>query len=284
MALPEPPDFAAGMLSQDTFAGQVAMVTGGGSGFGLAMAKAFAQAGAAVGILGRSAEKCAAGVSQIKALGGQAFGVQADVRDEAAVKAAFDVIEKQLGPVSILANNAGGNFAVLAEQMSPNAWRAVTRIAIDGTFICSSELARRLIKRGAPGAIVNNSAHYVRTGFPGDAHSSAAKASIVTMTRLLARDWSEHDIRVNCITAGFFPHENSPSANDPKVGVERLERMIPAGRVGRMQEIGWAAAFLCSPFAEGVNGHALMMDGADSLRTGLYRPDFVAPRHREDIW
>lgn len=284
MALPEPPDFTVGMLSPDTFSGRVALVTGGGSGFGLAMAKAFAQAGAAIGVLGRSADKCAAGVAQIEALGGRAYGVQADVRDEAAVKAAFDKVEKHLGAVSILANNAGGNFAVLAEQMSPNAWRAVTRIAIDGTFICSSEFARRLIERAEPGAIVNNSAHYVRTGFPGDAHSAAAKASIVTMTRLLARDWSEHHIRVNCITAGFFPHENSPSAKDPNVGVERLDRMIPAGRVGRMQELGWAAAFLCSPFADGINGHALMMDGADSLRTGLYRPDFVAPRHRASIW
>jgi NAD(P)-dependent dehydrogenase (short-subunit alcohol dehydrogenase family) len=282
--LPEPPDFARGMLPPDTFAGRVAMVSGGGSGFGLAMAMGFAQAGAAIGVMGRTAERCAEGVASIEKIGGKAFGVQADVRDAGQVADAFDRVEENLGPVTLLASNAGGNFAVLSERMSRNAWKAVTQIAIDGTFNCATEMARRCISNGLPGAVVNNAATYAWTGFPGDAHSASAKAAVVEMTEVMAREWAPHRIRVNTIAAGFFPHGNSISAKDPAVGVARLNRMIPAGRVGRMQEVGWACAFLCSPFAEAINGHTMVTDGGDMLRPALWRPDFVSPRQRESLW
>lgn len=276
-ALDRPP-FAADLL-----AGEVALVTGGGSGMGLGMAMGLAQAGASIAVLGRSAERAAAGVRRIEAIGGRAVAVPADVRDPDAVGLAFDAAEEALGPVSILANNAGGNFPVLAEAMSANAWRAVTRIAIDGTFLCSTEFARRRIARGRAGAIVNNSAQYVWSGFPGDAHSASAKAAIVTMTEAMARDFRAHGIRVNCIAAGFFPHDRSPEGNDPEA-LARLGRMIPAGRVGEMREFGWLATFLCSALAEGITGETLVIDGAERLRRSLLGPPFVPPRERAAIW
>ena len=137
----------------DLFAGEVALVTGGGSGMGLGMARAFAQAGAGIAIVGRSPERAAEGVAAIEAIGGRAIATPADVRDPAAIAAAFDHAEVELGPVTILANNAGGNFPVLADAMSPNAWRSVTRIAIDGSFFCSTEFARRRMAAGGKGAI-----------------------------------------------------------------------------------------------------------------------------------
>jgi len=282
--LPDPPPFEAAMLPPQTFSGRVALVTGAGSGLGLGMALALAQAGAMIGVLGRTPERCASGVAQIEAIGGRAVAVTADVRDPEQVRCAFDEVEAQLGPVTLLANNAGGNFPMRAERMSRNQWSGVTRIAIDGTFLCSTELARRCIARGDRAAIVNNAATYAWTGFPGDAHSASAKAAVVELTRTMAREWKPHGIRVNCIAAGFFPHGRSISATDPRLTRERLEEMIPGGRLGMMRELGWACAFLCSDFAAAVDGHTLVIDGGDMLRPSLYRSPFVAPRDRSILW
>ncbi len=278
----EPPPFDKPPFPTNLLAGQVALVTGGGSGMGLGMATGLAQAGAAIVVAGRSPERAQEGVAAIEAIGGRAIAVSVDVRDPEQVSAAFDAAEAQLGPVSILANNAGGNYPVLAEAMSPNQWRSITRIAIDGTFLCSTEFARRRIAAGRGGAIVNNSAQYAWSGFAGDAHSSAAKAAIVTMTAAMARDWHTHAIRVNCIAAGFFPHARA-RATDPEQ-LARLGTMFPAGRVGRMREFGWAATFLCSPLGIGITGETLPLDGADRLRRALMHPPFIPPRERGHIW
>ncbi|MET0374267.1 MAG: SDR family oxidoreductase [Rhizorhabdus sp.] len=270
-------------LPADIFAGKVAMVTGAGSGMGLGMASAFARAGAAIAIFGRTTERAEAGAAILQALGARAIAIGGDVRDPASIASAFDRAESELGPVAILGNNAGGNYPVLAETMSPGQWRSITRIAIDGTFLCSTEFARRRIAAGGGGAIVNNSAQYVWSGFPGDAHSASAKAAIVTMTKGHALDWKPHGIRVNCVAAGFFPHARSTSG-EMAASTDALGRMIPAGRVGRMQEFGRASAFLCSPLAEGITGETLVIDGGDRLRRELMNPVFVPPRERESIW
>jgi NAD(P)-dependent dehydrogenase (short-subunit alcohol dehydrogenase family) len=278
----EPPPFETPPFPPNLLAGRVAVVTGGGSGMGLGMATALAQAGAAIAIFGRTLERALQGAASIEANGGRAIAIVADVRDPAQVAAAFDRAETELGPIGILANNAGGNYPVLAEQMSANQWRSITRIAIDGTFLCSTEFARRRIAAAVSGAIVNNSAQYVWSGFPGDAHSAAAKAAIVTMTAALAQDWKPQGIRVNCVAAGFFPHARS-SASDADQQV-RLGAMFPAGRVGRMREFGWVSTFLCSDLAAGITGEVLVIDGADRLRRELMSPVFVPPRERASIW
>src|SRR5690606_3617201 len=165
-----PPPYDMPPYPADIFAGQTVLVTGGGSGMGLAMARAFAQGGAHVAVMGRSIERAEEGAAEIAKLGVCTHAMSCDVRLPDAVAAAFDEAEEALGPVSLLANNAGANFPILAEDISSNAWNAVTRIAIDGTFNCSTEFARRRIVAGQGGAIVNNSAQYIWTGFPGDAH------------------------------------------------------------------------------------------------------------------
>ncbi len=279
----EPPYADRPFLPEAVFSDDVVMVTGGSSGMGRGMAMAFAQGGARVAIIGRDIDKANKVVAEIEAMGETAVAVGADVRDVKAVATAFNSVEGELGPVTILANNAGGNFPVLAEDLSTNAWNAITRIAIDGTFLFSTEFARRRMALSAPGVIVNNSAQYIWTGFPGDAHSAAAKTAVATMTRAMSKDWKSHGIRVNCVAAGFFPHDASTNGDDPDL-VASLGKMIPAGRTGRMQEFGWASAFLCSPFAAAITGQVMMIDGGESLRRALMSPDFVAPNQRSNVW
>ena len=276
-----PPPFALPPFPADVFAGRTVLVTGGGSGMGLAMAMAFAQGGAQVAVMGRSLEKAEAGAAKVAALGGRVHALSCDVRLPAQVAAAFDQVEGTLGPVSLLANNAGANFPVLAEDISANAWNAVTRIAIDGTFLCSTEFARRLIARGKAGAIVNNSAQYIWTGFPGDAHSAAAKTAQAAMTRKMAAEWAPYGIRVNAIAAGFFPHATS-TAGRREGGTEVLQNMIPAGRTGSIHEFGWLSAMTCTPLLGGLTGQVIVQDGGESLRRSLMMPDFVPPRERVD--
>lgn len=281
----EPPAFEQPPLPAGILNGQVALVTGGGSGMGLSMAMAFAQGGAAIAIFGRTAETAEKGAEAIRAIGGTVVAIPGDVRNPEAIRTAFDRAEAELGPVTILGNNAGGNYPVVAEQMSAGQWRSITRIAIDGTFFCSTEFARRRIAAGGGGAIVNNSAQYVWSGFPGDAHSAAAKAAIVTMSAAHAHDWKPYGIRVNCVAAGFFPHERSNQGRGAEEDVsERMASMFPIGRVGRIREFGWVSSFLCSPLAGGITGETLVIDGADRLRRELMSPVFVPPRERESIW
>ncbi|MDM7957638.1 SDR family oxidoreductase [Blastomonas sp.] len=275
----EPPPFDKPPYPSDIFARQVVLVTGGGSGMGLAMAQAFAQGGASVAVVGRSLERAQEGAATIEAIGGKTHAISCDVRKADKVAAAFDEAERALGPVSLLANNAGANFPVLAEAISVNAWNAVTRIAIDGTFLCSSEFVRRRIAQGHGGAIVNNSAQYIWTGFPGDAHSAAAKTAQATMTRAMAREWAGYGIRVNAVAAGFFPHAAS-TRGDGNDAIEPLQNMIPAGRTGRIREFGWLAALTCSPLFSGMTGQVIVQDGGESLRRSLMMPDFIPPRER----
>ena len=276
-----PPPFDAPPYPADIFAGQTVLVTGGGSGMGLAMAKAFAQGGANVAVMGRNIERAQEGADEIARLGVRTHAIGCDVRLPEAVAAAFDEAEDALGPIGLLANNAGANFPVLAEDISPNAWNAVTRIAIDGTFLCSTEYARRRIKAGKGGAIVNNSAQYIWTGFPGDAHSAAAKTAQATMTRKLAADWAPCGIRVNAIAAGFFPHATSTAGNR-EGGIEPLQNMIPAGRTGSIWEFGWLSAMTCTPLFGTMTGQVIVQDGGESLRRSLMMPDYIPPRERAD--
>ncbi|WP_067656498.1 SDR family oxidoreductase [Nocardia harenae] len=275
MALPIPPPVGTAMLPPDTFAGQVALVTGGGTGLGKAMAVEFARLGARVAIASRKPDHREAGCAAIAAAGTPGVGVEVDIRDPDAVTRLFTTVEAELGPVDILVNNAAGNFPVAAERMSSRAWTSVIDIVLNGTYLCSAEFARRAIERGAGGAILNIGATYAWTGGPGTSHSAAAKAAVTNLTQSHAVEWAPHGIRVNCLAPGKFPHGDLPeqllALQDPEADARR----IPAGRVGEPHELGWAATYLCSPFASYLTGHTLVLDGANWLRRGLVMPEFV---------
>ena len=281
MPLPEPPEKGARMLPEDTFANEVVVVTGGGTGIGRAICEEFARVGAKVAIASRKQEHRDRGVAAVEAVGGQAVGVAVDVRDPDAVASAFDQVEDTLGPVDHLINNAAGNFPVPAESMSPGAWRSVNQIVLDGTFFASTEFARRRLALGEPGSIVNIGATYSWTGGPGHAHSAAAKAGVWNLTMSLAVEWAPDGIRVNGLVPGVFPHGDHPAALKAVRKDTREEgkaSRIPAGRVGRLRELGWATTYLCSPFAAYLSGHWLVLDGANWLRRNVVMPEFTAVR------
>lgn len=275
MGLAPPPPLGASMLPAGTFDGHVVLVTGGGTGLGKAIATEFARLGAAVGIASRSAEHRAAGEEAMRAAGGRGFGVELDVRDPESVATAFERVEETLGPLDVLINNAAGNFPVLAEEMSPRAWRAVTDIVLNGTFFCSTEFARRAIALERGGAILNIGATYSWTGGPTTAHSAAAKAGVTNLTMSLAVEWAPRGIRVNCLAPGLFPHDDLPDVLKAGRDPDRDANSVPAGRVGLPHELGWAATYMCSPYAAYLSGHTLVLDGANWLRRSLRMPPFT---------
>ncbi len=276
MPLPSPPPLGTAMLPAGTYAGQVVVVTGGGTGLGKAMAVEFARLGAAVVIASRKPEHRDSGVRAIEAVGAKALGVALDVRDPEAITAMFDEVEEALGPADVLINNAAGNFPAQAVKMSPNAWRSVVDIVLNGTFLCSTEFARRALARSAPGAILNIGATYSWTGGPGTAHSAAAKAGVTNLTQSLAVEWAPHGIRVNCLAPGKFPHDDLPEVLRKTSTPEQDAGRIPGGRVGEPRELGWAATYMCSPYATYLTGHTLVLDGANWLRRSLTMPEFTS--------
>jgi NAD(P)-dependent dehydrogenase (short-subunit alcohol dehydrogenase family) len=273
--LPEPPPPGASALPAATFEGRVVLVTGGGTGLGKAIAVEFARLGAAVAIASRSDEHLQAGTDAVEAAGGNAFATTCDIRDPAQVAAAFDAVEGELGLPDVLVNNAAGNFPVPAEDLSPNGWRAVVGIVLDGTFFCSREFGRRHLAAGTGGSIVNIGGSYAWTGGPGFAHSAAAKAGVKNLTETLAVEWAPYGIRVNCLVPGLMPHDDEPEQirNVPGRG-ERDGASVPALRTGEPRELGWAATFLASPYASYITGETLVVDGANWQRRTMMQPEF----------
>ncbi len=278
MGLPEPPPAGSAFLPAGTFDGTTAVVTGGGTGLGRAIAVELARAGAAVGVISRSEEHRLAGVAAVEAVGGRVAHAPADIREPEQIAEAFDAIEAALGAPTVLVNNAAANFPVLAASMRPNAFRSVTNIVLDGTFFCSQELHRRVTALGLPGgSIVNILATQSFTGGPGMAHNAAAKAGVGNLTKSLAVEWAPDGIRVNALAPGLFPHEDMREdlkALRPE-GESVDARRSPAGRLGRLHELGWAVTWLCSPYAAFVTGHTLVVDGANWLRRDFVMPEFT---------
>jgi len=277
--LPEPPPAGASALPAGTFDDQVVLVTGGGTGLGKGIALEFARLGAAVAVASRKPEHLEAGLAALQELGGKATAVACDIRDPERIAAAFDQIEAELGPVDVLVNNSAANFPVPAEDMSPNAWRTVVDITLNGTFFCSREFARRHLAAGTPGSIINVGASYAWTGGPGFAHSAAAKAGVKNMVETLAVEWGPYGIQVNGLVPGLFPHEDMTADIQGHLqATQDKEVCQPALRSGRRQELGWAATFLASPYARFISGHTLVVDGANWQRRTMTNPAVISVR------
>jgi NAD(P)-dependent dehydrogenase (short-subunit alcohol dehydrogenase family) len=261
------------MLPEGTFGGKAAIVTGGGSGLGRAMALELARLGAGVVVAGRRQEALDESVALIAAKGGTGHAQVTDVREPEAVDALVATAVERFGRVDVLVNNAAGNFVVRAEDLSPNGWRAVVAIVLDGTFLCSRAAGRRRIEQGDGGAILSVIASYAWTGGPGTVHSAAAKAGVQALTKTLAVEWAEHGIRANCICPGPTDTEGAGQALWP-TGEDRarVAATVPIGRLATPEEVAVWAAALCSPFAGYITGETLTIDGGHWLEQESYLP------------
>ena len=261
------------MLPEGTFADRTAIVTGGGSGLGRAIALELARLGASVVVAGRRPDPLAETVALIEGGGGRALAQPTDVREPEAVDALVAAAVDQFGRVDVLVNNAAGNFVVRGEDLSPNGWRAVVGIVLDGTFLCSRAAGRRMIEQGEGGAILSVIASYAWTGGPGTVHSAAAKAGVLALTRTLAVEWAEHAIRVNCICPGPTDTEGAGGALWPtEEDRARVAATVPLGRLAAPDEVAAWAAALCSPYAGYITGENLTIDGGHWLEQESYLP------------
>lgn len=252
-------------------AGRKVLVTGGGTGIGRATALQFARLGADVAVLGRRREPLDEVAGEVTAAGTQAMAVAADIRDDAAVQAAFDELDDAWSGVDILVNNAGGQFPRLALDMSINGWRSVVDLNLNGTFIVSQAFAKSVVARRSSGRIVNVTTAAAIRPSTGLAHTISARAGVIAMTRALALEWAEHGINVNAIAPGMI---NTSGMIDAELGgdssvIDALADAVPLGRAGTPEEVAEVIAFLASRACSFMTGETVLLDGGYSLGPGM---------------
>jgi len=244
---------------------RVALVTGGGTGICRGIALAFAAHGCDVAITSRKLEHLEPTADELRARGVRAIAKAADVRDPAAVNEAVSAIAAELGRIDILINGAAGNFICLAENLSPNGFGTVVDIDLKGTFNMSRAALPHLKAQG--GSVVNISATLPYLGTMGQAHASAAKAGVDSLTRTLAVEWGPYGIRVNGIAPGPIEGTEGVRRLTNERSRESAQRLNPLGRMGTVDDIANAALYLCSDAASFVNGVTLVVDGGLWLRS-----------------
>jgi NAD(P)-dependent dehydrogenase (short-subunit alcohol dehydrogenase family) len=251
--------FASGL-----YRGKTVFVTGGGSGINLGVAKNFAALGASIGICGRTQAKLDAAAEELRALGANVCAVAADVRDYGALEKAFAQSREALGPMDVLVCGAAGNFLVPAEKLSANGFKTVVDIDLLGSFNAARAAFEQL--RETKGTLLFISAGMAYMPHAYQVHVGAAKAGIDMMMKNLALEWGPHGIRANSIVPG------------PIEGTEGMERLaggaaakqaiagsVPLRRMGTVDDIGQAAAFLASPIASYITGCVVVCDGGSNL-------------------
>lgn len=253
------------------FTGQVAAVTGGGSGIGRAIALRYAAGGGDVAVIGRRREPLEETARMAESLGAKADVVQCDVRDADALTAAIDGVAAEHGRIDATVNNAAGNFVCPAEDLSPGGWRAVVDIVLNGTFYGTRAAGRHMLEAGR-GAILNVIASYAWHGHPGTVHSAAAKGGVLAMTRTLASEWGGRGVRVNCISPGPTETAGAGAALWPtEEDRRRVLGSVPANRFTTPEEVAESAAFLLDPRrAAYITGDVLSVDGGQWLGKVIY--------------
>ncbi len=245
------------------------LVTGGGSGLGLAMAKKFVAHGAKVTIAGRTLDRLQRAAGEIRRTareGGEVDFHPADVRDPEQVESLVARAVERFGKIDSLVNNAAGNFLVTSEDLTPNGFDAVVRTVLHGSVYCTLAVGRHLLARKAPGSIVSVVTTYAWTGTGFALPSACAKAGVLAMTRSLAVEWGQAGIRLNAVAPGPIPTEGAWSrlVAFPEAEKNTLER-IPLGRFGTADEVANLVTFLLSDLCPYQTGDCVTIDGGEWL-------------------
>jgi 3-oxoacyl-[acyl-carrier protein] reductase len=250
------------MAAADIFSlhGKVAMVTGSSSGLGVRFAEVLAENGASVVLVARRADRLTTLKSRIEKAGGKAIAAEADVRDRAAMAAAFDTAEKSFGTVTILVNNAGVAHAGRAVDLPEEEWRRVLSTNLDAVFYCAQEAARRMLAAKAGGAIVNIASVLGFGVDKGVVAYATAKAGVVQLTKALALELAFKGIRVNAIAPGWIVTELNREYLSSEKGLA-LKREIPIGRFGEERDLDGPLLLLVSDAGRFVTGATIVADG-----------------------
>jgi NAD(P)-dependent dehydrogenase (short-subunit alcohol dehydrogenase family) len=258
--------------------GRVYLVTGGGTGIGRAVAEQVGRRGASVVLASRRAEHLEPAAAELSRAGIRADIRIVDVRNPDQVQQMVDSVVQSHGRLDGLVNNAAGNFVSPAERISANGWRAVVDIVLNGTWYCTSAAGRWWIENGKPGVVLNVIATYAWTGHPGTAHSSAAKAGVLAMSRTLAVEWAPRRIRVNCLAPGPTDTDGAGAALwGSQQQRDAVISSVPWQRLASPTEIADIAAFLLSDRADYVTGEVFTADGGQWLGKQVYGEPLAAP-------
>lgn len=244
-----------------------ALVTGGGSGLGRAVALSLAAAGVEVTVMGRREDPLRETVALAEGLPGAVHAAPGSVRDEEDLDRVFGASEERGGPVPMLVHAAAGAFLSRAERISPRGFRAVVDVGLSGAFLTLRRWALPLIEAGRPGVAVSVGSALGSREVPGAAHSSAAKAGLEALTRSLAVEWGRYGLRVNVVAPGAVSTEGADEGmwSDPVIR-RRVEAGIPMERFGTQEEVVGTTAFLVSRQASYITGATLVVDGGWGLR------------------
>lgn len=259
---------------EDTLSGKTILITGGGSGLGLAMAKGFAKCGANIAICGRTEKKLQKAVQEIEAEreGAIARYYHCDVRDYNGVTSMFEQIIEDFSSLEGLVNNAAGNFLSASEDLTPGGFKAIVDIVLHGSFNCTHVFGNYLIDHEKEGNILNMVTTYAEgTGCAFVLPSACGKAGVLAMTRSLAFEWAEYGIRLNAIAPGPFPTKGAWSRLVPKKTMEKkFVEKVPLKRVGEPEELANLAIFLMSDLSSYMTGECVVIDGGERLQAGQF--------------
>jgi 2-dehydro-3-deoxy-D-gluconate 5-dehydrogenase len=245
-------------------AGNVAVVTGGNGGIGRGIALGFAEAGAAVAILARNEQKNRTVLAELEQLGARAVSIRLDVTERAELEPAMAEVERALGPVSILVNNAGISIQKSAAKHDPDSWDRVIETNLNSCFFLAQIAARSMIARKR-GKIINIASEYSHFGSGAVISYSAAKGGLVQLTKSLAIDWARYNIQVNAIVPGWIKTDMTVPAQSGPFYDEIITR-TPAGRFGEPEEMAGTAIFLASTASDFVTGAVINADGGFAIR------------------